>query len=147
MKDYMNIFTPVKNRSLSFRDSVRVYRNLHKKCYSIQKKIDDRWLVVAHTDKLMLYRCKFVVNENGRQKVLNTKRKNVHAFVYGILTDSGMGLSYLDERKLPATIKYNPYKNNQFYCDNLTLKSFNISGAACVKFDESGLSGAYLDGY
>ena len=60
---------------------------------------------------------RFAVQEAGRKKVLKKKRKNVHAFVRGMV-DLGKTPS-LEERKLrkPKTVgrvKYNPYKHENF---------------------------------
>ena len=57
--------------------TVRVYRNLHKKCYSIQQD----GLVKAHATELYLFDSVFQVNKKGRERVLVEKKKNVHAFV------------------------------------------------------------------
>ena len=56
----------------------RVYRNLRHSCYSIQRHILGRWLVVAHADRLMLTNVSFKVSEAGRNRVLKTRQKNVH---------------------------------------------------------------------
>ena len=62
---------------------VRVYRNLHKDCVSIQARINGRWLVVGHASEVELAGVRFQVSEAGRARVLSTGRKNVHAFVTG----------------------------------------------------------------
>ena len=60
---------------------VKVYRNLHKNCYSIQ--LDGR--VVAHADEVFIRDPVFRVQPTGRKRVLREKKKNVHAFVVGDL--------------------------------------------------------------
>lgn len=127
-------------------DLVRVYYNLHKKTFSIQKKINSTWLVVGYKDQFMLADCKFKVSENGRQKVLRDRKKNVHAFIYGKIVESGMGLDGCEYKNLPAIISYNPYEGNTFVCKNLTDKPFKVGGAMCVKFTNGKtVSGAYLE--
>jgi len=63
-----------------------VYFNLHRKCYSI-KALEGRYKgrVVAHADRVLLRDVTFKVSEAGRQRVLQEKRKNVHAGVVGSL--------------------------------------------------------------
>lgn len=126
-------------------DLVRVYYNLHKKTFSIQKKINSTWLVVGYKDQFMLADCKFKVSENGRQRVIATKRKSVHAFIYGKIVESGMGLDGCEHKNLPLIISYNPYKNDSFVCKNWTEKPIKIKSAQYVKFNRKTVSGAYLE--
>ena len=65
---------------------VFVYFNLHKRRWSL-KAMDgpSKGRVVAHADKVLLRDCVFRVSEAGRQRVLQTKRKAVHAGVVGDL--------------------------------------------------------------
>jgi len=56
---------------------VFLYRNLHKKCWSVKYK----GLVVAHAPRLFAWDCKFWVNPGGNERVRKEKRKNVHAYV------------------------------------------------------------------
>lgn len=58
---------------------VRVYWNINKNCWSIQHK----GKVVEHSDSILLKNVTFLVFETGRQRVLQEKRKNVHAFAEG----------------------------------------------------------------
>lgn len=65
-------------------DSVRVYRNLTKKCYSIQGKVGGDWRVVAHAyATITLSNVRFHVNQGGYRRYLHTAQRNVHAFVCG----------------------------------------------------------------
>ena len=61
----------------------RLYRNLHKGCFSVQKYIPKKgYRVIDHvTDNTILYGCTFKVYQSGREKVLREKQKNVHAYV------------------------------------------------------------------
>lgn len=88
---------------------VSVYWNLHKKCFSVQHK----GKVVAHVDNITLRRVEFRVSEAGRQRVLATLCKNVHAKVWGIVED----FENRSECIHPLFI-YNPYKYNSFMCVN-----------------------------
>ena len=110
-------------------NKVEVYRNLHKKCWSV------RWhgRVIKHVDEIHLENVDLVVQPAGREKVLREKRKNVHAFAKGEVASSIQYLlegwkltndNYLVKEKevtpYNATqVVYNPYKHNSFvYADS-----------------------------
>lgn len=86
---------------------VRAYRNLHKGCLSIQEKTPKGWRVAAHLETLVLDDARFIVKESGRQRVIREKRKNVHAYVEGVLSDRP-----INEEGLP--VFYNPYRFDAF---------------------------------
>jgi len=87
---------------------VRVYRNLYRNCYSVQDYVKGRgWRVSAHVRTLELSEVEFKVNENGRQKVLRDKAKNVHAYVIGTL---GISIPLTNGKR----VTYNPYKYTSF---------------------------------
>ncbi len=94
---------PYKNRQLDPNRPVYVYRNLHKNCFSIRQ----RGIIVGHVDSLSLRNCSFIVNERGRQKVIKTHQKNVHAFVKGTLN--------MDTTNLEEPVYYSPYHFSYFY--------------------------------
>lgn len=91
---------------------VRVYRNLTKKCISIQSTKTN--LVIMYSEAVSLTNCKFTVREKGREKVLKEKRKNVHAFVIGELDDVYKSPEGEDRRGVRQA-SYNPYKHGFFY--------------------------------
>lgn len=91
--------------------NVRVYFNLHKHCYSVQDRKTGR--VIAHVDSINIFDAKFVVRENGRQKVLREKQKNVHAFVVGIWEKNPC-------KKLKTRVRYNPYIRGEFFTEDGT---------------------------
>lgn len=63
---------------------VRVYRNLHRQCYSIQVKLPEGWRVRSHlTGPFILTNVTFHVNQGGYRRYLRTAQRNVHAFVVG----------------------------------------------------------------
>lgn len=89
---------------------VEVYWNLHKDCFSVRDCKTGR--VIKHAKELFLTDVKFVVRQAGRRKVLQEKRKNVHAFVRGNLVQDHF-------RPLAGACKtgyatYNPYKYETF---------------------------------
>ena len=63
---------------------VRVYKNLHKGCYSVKQG----GLVKVHADNVTLEDVKFIVSKIGQERVRKEKRKNVHAFVEGFVVDT-----------------------------------------------------------
>ena len=102
-----------------------IYRNLHRKDWSIRNK----GIVTQHTKTAAISSAKFVVQPAGQKRVLAEQRKNVHAFVRGQLTT------------IPADwqtwkqAKYNPYRFNYFY-DVDTLQ--RIDTATVVVLAEDG---------
>jgi len=68
--------------------TVRVYRNLHRKCFSVQTRVGKRWKVTAHVDEIRLRDVSFLVHKGGHKRYLRERRKNVHAFVVGTMVDS-----------------------------------------------------------
>jgi hypothetical protein len=64
---------------------VRVFRNLTRKCYSIQAKVGASWRTVAHADAVLVEPAELKVSEAGRQRGLRLGRKQVHAWVHGRL--------------------------------------------------------------
>ena len=85
---------------------VRVYRNLHQKCFSVKCKKTN--LVIAHVSEIFLEDVTFPVSEKQRQRVLESGRKNVHAYVEGTITLP----KNIDKNKL---ISYNPRKEGYFF--------------------------------
>lgn len=86
-------------------ERVFVYRNIHKKCYSVKSLKTNR--VIAHVDSIDLINVSFRVSQAGRDRVLREKRKNVHAGVVGIVASSSLENATTD-------VTYNPYKYNSF---------------------------------
>ena len=87
---------------------VRVYRNLHSGNFSIQ--CTKSGLVIARVSRIALSNAVFVVRPAGRAKVLEQKKKNVHAFVVGeVSAEAPVGL---------VQVKYNPYTAGHFWISN-----------------------------
>ena len=106
---------------------VEVYRNLHKKCWSVRQG----GKVKVHTSYICLQAAEFVVQPAGREKVLREKKKNVHAFVRGYL------ISAKTMNRLECTygwthdaVTYNPYKHPYFTCGE-----FEVVRAELVDMD------------
>ena len=92
---------------------VEIYRNLHKKCYSIRQK----GKVIAYlgfTNELILRDVKFAVQPAGRDRVRRERKKNVHAFVRGIVMKTG-GLEREGIlRRCGRMVRYDPYTMDSF---------------------------------
>jgi hypothetical protein len=92
----------------------RIYYNLHRKCWSVQEKIPGRgWIVIDHASEIMLEDVSFQVSEAGRQRVIRTKRKNVHAFGMGKRIDP-ICKAYLSD-PCWERISYTPYIAGHFF--------------------------------
>jgi hypothetical protein len=63
-----------------------VYWNLHKDLYSLRYKTK----VIEHPEGLYLTNCELRVQPGGRKRVLETRRKNVHA---GIAANSFLAIN------------------------------------------------------
>jgi hypothetical protein len=120
MLDYKGLLNEFEGRK------VQVYWNLHKKCFSL--KCPKSGLVLAHTnDFFTLRRVRYVVRQAGRRKVIEQKRKNVHAFVYGILVNAAEVTSHNTER-----VTYNPYRDETFVESTEDRKPITASPWALV---------------
>lgn len=103
---------------------VRVYRNLHNHLLSIKCGS----VVIGHCLSITLVNPKFIVQEAGKKRAIETGVRNVHAFVegeihsicgfvafknraYPILTD------FKSDKKLDSVseIGYNPFSNRGFF--------------------------------
>lgn len=131
----------------------RVYKNLHRDCYSVLTKRRDcddeplRWLLYKHCNNLILANCRFHVREGGRQRVIKQRKKNVHAFIEGeikalnVSIYSLFGENYreeIDKKIAEGTIRkisYNPYDNSSFvdadgnpvyYADRVIFTVFGV---------------------
>lgn len=98
----------MKNSLLAPGRRVRVYRNLHTGNFSVQ--CTKTGLVIAHTSHISLEKASFVVRKRGRERVLLEKKKNVHAFVVGVVTYTGARPSSL--------VRYNPYASDFFFAES-----------------------------
>lgn len=109
---------------------VSVYRNLTKDCWSVVDNSpgETRGRVIAHSNELFLGYVSFRVNEAGRLRVLQEKRKNVHARGFGELIyisrhdtverypDIIFPYGYDTSISTPyEQISYNPYRGPYFY--------------------------------
>lgn len=92
----------------------RVYRNLHKDNFSIQSHLKNRgWIVTDRAKYVLLEFVTFKVYETGRQRVLDEKRKNVHAYVQPLQYKKKFIMAVEDTSQF-REIYYNPYKHDSF---------------------------------
>jgi hypothetical protein len=113
---------------------VFVYRNLHKRCWSVKDRSSGK--VIAHPRKLVVggvRGCFLKVSLAGRNRVLEERVKNVHAGVAGEwISDSFEPL--VD----PIQITYNPYKFPYF----VDINGMPVRKAQSVEFKEDGTAWA-----
>lgn len=113
---------------------VFVYRNLHKKCWSVKHRSSGK--VIAHPRKLVIggvKGCRLKVSLAGRNRVLLERVKNVHAGVTGEWNSDSF-TPLVD----PVQITYNPYKFPYFVDGEGTP----LKGALEVEFREDGTAWA-----
>jgi hypothetical protein len=111
-----------------------VYRNLHQKCFSLRKA----GKVYGYANTLFAKDVTFKVSEAGRKRVLETRRKNVHAGILSpeIITDfATVEAEFAREYSQLSKISYNPYTANGFF---LVDSGAIISGAEKVYLTRSG---------
>jgi hypothetical protein len=91
-------------------ERVFVYRNLHKRMWSVKSAETNRLL--CHCSNLILKQCQFKVSEAGRQRVIRERRKNVHAGIYGHWCED---ISVLAVRNRGwDEVTYDPYSKEGF---------------------------------
>ena len=124
-----------------------IYYNLHNNLWSIKDTKTKH--VVGHAGIIILADVQPVVSENGRQRVIKERRKNVHAYLRGKIVSLGDFHSYKGRRK-PAEatcrnhsmdglddyrpITYNPYARGDFYYKD-DDKTFTSADTAFLSSD------------
>ena len=117
-----------------------VYRNLHQNCWSVKALSGPhKGRVVLHAAEVLVAEPEFRVNEAGRQRVIQEKRKNVHAGVVGriyqatvleeryattptscVRVDAAPDGEHYVGHEAYREVTYNPYKFDQFvFADTL----------------------------
>jgi hypothetical protein len=107
---------------------VMVYFNLHRKLWSIKSL--KTGLVIGHSNTIILSDVEPKVSEAGRQRVINTKQKNVHAGLTGTLKSVKELKHSLENFK---EITYNPYKYTSFVFKDNDNVYFNGCQEAIMK--------------
>ena len=106
---------------------VFVYRNLHKKCLSVQQD----GIVRCHVDNIVLEDAEFRVSKAGQKRVRDEKKKNVHAKVKGVVVSHPSDILELEW----DTVYYNPYRTDEF---TETATKRHVKGAKFVDIEASG---------
>jgi hypothetical protein len=117
-------------------DNVRLYYNLHRKDYTVQKYVKGvGWRKVAGLDCIVLQNVKFKVSEAGRQRVIREGKKNVHAYATGqvLRFDEPHHVTM----SLGVPISYNPFKAPTFVDEH----NDPVKGAFSVAFTKKGVKG------
>lgn len=110
--------------------TVDVYRNLHTGLWSVRQG----GVVRCHIDRLFMYGCRMVVSQNGRQRVLEEGRKNVHAVIRGKVCDDKNAKIIIDYVTTVGIrefdIVYDPYQHDSFmgYCEDSDLEPVHSAG-------------------
>lgn len=88
---------------------VAIYRNLHKEGHVYSVRSEETKRVVAWVGSIVLTKADFKVGQTGRRRVLKEKRKNVHAFIKGTVSNKCI-------KDVDGWVKvgYNPYKGDTF---------------------------------
>ena len=95
------------------RIDVDVYRNLRNGMWSVKNRLTG--LVIGWVSTCMVQDATLVVQPAGNQRVRDTGRKNVHAFVRGNLQLSyGDGIMASMGLYDPISITYDPYEYRTF---------------------------------
>jgi hypothetical protein len=103
---------------------VKLHLNKHTDSWSVKCAKTSKLL--AHVDHAVLVDCQFHVGA-GRAKVLESKRKGVHAWVRGTL------LSYNKPARVAVPVTYNPYRYESFV-DRETESPVWASRKACFHY-------------
>ena len=118
---------------------VDVYRNLHQKCFSIRSREKDTYgKVIAHAETVAVRNAQFVVQPAGRDKVIKTGVKNVHAFVRGdLVTNMSPENAWhsVPIHNVECDVTYKPLEYPQFIGQSDGCKFF-IKTAAIVLLTE-----------
>lgn len=94
---------------MKFDTSVRVYRNLHRHCFSVQRRMPTAWRVSEHVNEITLADATFCVSQAGRARVLRERKKNVHAYISGVPCDAPLPEN-------ASRVTYDPYRDSAFVC-------------------------------
>ena len=118
---------------------VRVYWNLHKKCWSIQDCKSG--LVRGHQSCIVLEDAKFVVRKGGQKRVRQEGKKNVHAFAVGYMSEYSVSTSESLKKAFGnwSRVKYNPYADDYFMHQNISDKQYKPKEWSYVPSDWVGI--------
>jgi hypothetical protein len=93
-----------------------IYRNLRTGGFSIKH----HGRVIKRDNFFIAENVTFKVNESGRQRVIQEKRKNVHAYTVCDKYISARSKDKVDKLRI---ITYNPYKSANFTCEDCSIET------------------------
>lgn len=96
-----------KNREVILTEPIEFYRCLNRKGFTFSIRQNGR--VVAHTNKIILKDCQFMVNLGGKNNCIANRQRNVHAYIKAYIGETKDIKS--EESDL---LKYNPYSELLF---------------------------------
>lgn len=107
---------------------VRVHRNLNKDCWSVLQG----GIVIDHVDEITLYDVEFRVQPSGQARCRRQGKRNVHAYVKGIVVGSWKKCFGRKTR-----VSYNPYEYDTFIemADDI---AYEVHFWNIVHFDKDG---------
>jgi hypothetical protein len=124
-----------KNRDVDYSKPVLIYRNLHAKVDYELFSIQQNGLVVGHAGSIQMLDCIFIVRPAGRDKVRDTKHKNVHAFIKGHMNPAKREITRIIF-SIPTCkeVIYNPFKNDTFVTKDEGVPVFYAKAADMDKY-------------
>lgn len=94
---------------------VRVYWNVKNHKFSVQHKLPQGWRLDCHVGGMFWYELenvKFHVSEKGRQRVLKTGQKNVHAWMEGDWVRDYCVMPF--DPAMAHRVRYDPFYDEYF---------------------------------
>ena len=103
-------------RTISGQEDVSVYRNLNKPAYFSLKKNtgSDKGRVGGYAKAVVIESPRFVISLASHQRVLNERRKNVHAYIRGRCVDA-FDSTFLSIPNGAVRVSYSPYVGPYLY--------------------------------
>ena len=116
---------------------VRIYRNLHQKCWSIQTKTEKGWRVLCHATCFNSTQATFSVSQAGRLRTIRNRAKTVHAYCYATLCSlSSHTVQEWTSATSYVSISYNPYRAPSFVSTPLGPNYISFAvGADCTPIE------------
>jgi hypothetical protein len=108
---------------------VMVHYNLNKHTFSITYKNK----LITHADHIKLNDVEFRVRPGGRARVLEDKRKNVHAFVIGTLLEyCKYPCESLPNETNNNIVTYDPYKYSSYVMKDTKEPIYRVGGVEMI---------------
>jgi hypothetical protein len=127
---------------------VDVYRNLNRKCFSIRSREKENYgRVIGHANTVAVRDASFIVQPAGREKVVRTGVKNVHAFVRGdLVTDMSPESAWRSSPGSELDVSYRPAMGARFLAQNNTTAMIANTAAICLMTDGKNVKAKRVNG-